>query len=197
MKYIKQIFLILLLSISFNATVTAQYLNAMPVAKRDSLLIAIAKEVVLKYGPDYYREYSKPIIERQTVPQKGETNPSGVNAGRIIYRITFLYDKTEEVLQFDYAAKVSIWADTSHPANVFFGNGHVRGIQEGTDWRNDTTIEPVPYQAAAIAPLYNLTDKDSTEPLNKTELLQKGYVRRSDGQWVKTTPDVPPHKRNR
>ena len=215
MRTIKQIFFIILLCISYNTTI-AQNLSSMPVVKRDSLLISIAIEVVLKYGPDYYREYSKPIIERQTVPQKGEINPSGVNASRVSYRVTFPYDKAEETLEWDYAAKVQIWADTGNPTGVDFGNGIGIGFQEGSDWRN-VTIEPISYQEAT-RPIYGILTievpesiigeqareeyiqqalKKDREPLNKDELIRKGWVKQSDGQWVKTTPDVPPHKRNR
>jgi len=102
----------------------------------------------------------------------------------------------EETLECDYAAKVSIWEDTGHPVSVIFGNNWGRPIPEGMDWRNDTTIESIPYQAAALVPLYDINNPDpNQEPVNKAELIQKGYVEDSDGRWTKTTPDVPPHKR--
>ena len=211
MKTIKQIFLIILLGIGYNTTM-AQNLSFMPIAKRDSLLISIAKEVVLRYGPDYYREYSKPIIEKSTIPMKGELNPTGENSGRVSYRVTFLYDKMEETLEWDYAAKVSIWGDTGYPSWVMFGNGIGTTVPK-ENWRNDTTIEPIAYQDATAPRIYAITievpehivgekereeyikqaEKNAIpEPANKDELIRNGWVRQSDGRWVRTRPEAPP-----
>jgi len=33
------------------------------------------------------------------------------------------------------------------------------------------------------------------EPINKEELIRKGFERQNNGQWVKTRPDIPPNKR--
>ena len=244
MKAIKQIFFIILLCVSYNNAI-AQNLGLMPGAKRDSLLIAIAKEAIMKYGPDYYRGDFPPVIERHTVPPKGEINKTGENAGRVSYWVTFLYDKTEETLEWDYAARVTIWEDTGYPTVVMFGNGIGTVVPKG-DWRNDTTIEPIAYQEST-RPIYGIVQiviqdtvstreqteeyakklaasnpnnivrilpdeligkeeqieeftkqlRSSAEPINKDELIRKGWVKQSDGEWVKTTPDVPPHKRNR
>jgi len=195
MKTKMQIFLSIILILSCNAVI-AQNLDSMPVAKRDSILISISKEVILKYGPDYYREYLKPIIEGSTVPMKGEINPSGVNAGRVSYKVTFLYDKTEETLAWDYAAKVAIWSDTWQPSGVDFGNGIGVGISEEADWRKVASA-PIPYRESVV-PLYDYLDPNpNKKPKNLDELVRKGYVEQSNGQWVKTTPDVPPTRRNR
>jgi len=181
MKLTKQIMIIILLFVSYNNAM-AQNLDRLPQPKRDSILISIAKEVILKYGPDYYREYAKPIIKRS-------------NTDRAAYEVTFLYDKTEETLEWDYAAKVFIWADTGNPGSVFFGNGFGRGIPEGREWLTDTTISPVPYQESVV-PLYDINNHDpNQEPVNKDELIRKGWEKRGDrGEWVKTRPDVPPQR---
>ena len=192
MKTIKQIIITILLCISHNTESIAQNLNFRPATQRDSLLISIAKEVILKYGPDYYREYQQPIISKEVFPPRGELNPDGIHAERTYYHITFLYDKTEEKLEWDYAAYVRIWEDTGGLYCAMFGNGYGRVIPEGMDWRNDTTIPPVPYQEA-IVPLYNINNPDpNQEPVNKDELIRKGWAKRSDGKWVKSGPDVPP-----
>ena len=180
-----------MLCVSYHVVATAQNLNSITAAKRDSILISIAKEVILKYGPDYYREYSKPIIEKSIVPPKGEINKTGKNAGRVSYIVTFLYDKTEETLG-DYAAKVSIWGDTRKPSMVMFGNGMGIGISESTDWRVDTPVEPIIYQES-IVPLYDINNHDpNQDPVNKDILIKKGFEKSSNGQWVKTRPDTPP-----
>jgi len=239
MKIKNRIFFIFLLSVSCAISVTAQNLKSMPAVQRDSLLISISKEVILKYGPEYYRENQKPTIIREIVSE-------GTQAGDFLYYVTFPYDKAEETLEWDYSARVVIRENTGNPASVLFGNGFGCSVPEEKDWRNDMTIEPIPYQEAIVA-LYPLVEiltpspdesrmldmmdyaekmnasgkrivvilpdsllgkqeqidelyqrlrlKSMEEPSNKEELLRKGYERQSDGNWVKTRPDVPPHKR--
>jgi hypothetical protein len=168
----------------------SQNLDSMPQAQRDSLLIATAKEVVLKYGPGYYREYKEPVIERGQLPAKGELNPTGKKAGKIYYRVTFLYDKTIEMLEYDFAAIVGFSGDTGKPTGVQFGEGIIRRIPEG-EWEN-AVIEQTPYNER-IFPIYDMDHPKKKEPKNIDELRRKGYVER-DGQWVKTRRDVPPNR---
>ena len=135
-KTINIILTFVLLSGIGAPVLTAQNLDKMRKNKRESLLIATAKEVVMKYGPDYYRDYKPPVIERYQVPPKGERNPTGEMAGKIIYRVIFLYDKTQESLEWDLAARVSFREDTGKPAHIFFGNNWGREVPE--NWRNET-----------------------------------------------------------
>ena len=198
MKTIIKIFFIILLCVS-NYSAKAQSLNSMPEAKRNSLLISIAKEAILKFGPDYYREYKEPKISyKQYPPADPKTDKRFVNwDDRYYYEVEFYYDPAEETLEWGFAAKVRIWADTGDLHTAFFGNGYGRSIEEGMDWRNDKTLEIVPYQES-ITPLYDINNPDpNQEPVNKDVLLKKGYVKDPDkpDRWIKTTPDVPPHKR--
>ena len=191
-----KIFIILLLA-SYNTVSISQNLDSIPAEKRDSLLIAIAKEVVLKYGPDYYREDSIPKIERHLVPPKGEINKTGENAGRVLYWVIIPYDEKKEKLEKPFAARIQFWADTGNPVSVFFGNGLGRIVSESV-LRGDEEVTPVKYQQRQVIPMYSLDDPDpNRKPLNFEELKQKGYeeIAGSGGQWYKTTPDVPPHKR--
>ena len=213
MKTKNQILLIILLCVSYN-TAIAQNLSFMPDVKRDSLLISIAKEVILKYGPDYYREYKQPVISYKQYPSVGKINDKRFTmlADRYYYVVTYLYDKTEETLEWDYAAEVRIWEDTGNPSGVMFGNG-IGTIVTKEDWRNDTTIEPIAYQDATAPRIYVITievpehivgekereeyikqaEKNATpEPANKDELIRNGWVRESDGRWVRTRPEAPP-----
>ena len=193
MKTIKQIFLIILLCASYNTVTLSQNLDSMAIAKRDSLLIAIAKEVVLKHGPDYYREDFKPIIERHGVPPKGELNKTGEMAGRIFYRVIFRYDENKEQLNYPFAARVQILADTGKPRSVVFGNGLALTFSDSYDLRNDTTNVPIRYQELKVSAIYSLSDPDpNRKPKNLDELQRKGYVERGNGQWEKTSPDTPP-----
>jgi hypothetical protein len=210
----KQLLFTIILLASYNTATMSQNLDALPAAKRDSFLIALAKEFVLRIGPDYYREYKQPVITKEKTPQKGEGNPEGINAGRDYYVVTFLYDKSEEKLGYDFSAQVHIWADTGYPNHVRFGNGMgIVMIRENADWRN-SNMTPIRYHES-IQPEYDtrsieipesvigeeareeyfqraLKELPPSEPKNKDELLRKGWKRGSDGEWIR--PDTPPAK---
>ena len=143
MKQIKRVFL--LMSIIFGYTIMAfsQNLDNLPTEKRDSLLKAMSKEIILKYGPGYYREYKEPTIKRIVVPAS-DTNPEGINVGRAFYTIIYWYDKTKERLEEDFAAKVKIWADTGEPASVLFGCNYGY-ILDRKKTRSSKEQPPIPY----------------------------------------------------
>jgi hypothetical protein len=200
MKAIKNVTFVILLCISYNSIAMAQNLGSIPIAQRDSLLISIAKEVVLTYGPDYYREYREPIIERGQMPPRGELNPDGRNARRYFYIITFLYDPMEEALEWGFAAEVAVWEDTGQPARVSFGNGFGLGLPENRLRNTSEVIETIPYQRATIRTIWDLDNPDpNQEPLNRDELIRGGYTRGSDGQWSRdrSRPDAPPAEAQR
>ena len=189
MKTIKIVFVILL-CVSYNTVPMAQNLREMSVAERNALLITIAKEVVLTHGPDYYREYREPIIERGQMPAKGELNPDGNNAGRYFYTVAFLYDRAQETLSLDFAAEVVIWEDTGQPTSVIFGNGMGR-ILEGGDLERSTSV--VSFHQSLPWPIYDFNNPDPDQvPLNIDELTRRGLVRDEYGNWVRTRPDTPP-----
>ncbi|MDR2563117.1 MAG: hypothetical protein LBC98_04160 [Prevotellaceae bacterium] len=156
-----------------------QNLDKMPQAKRDSTLISIASDVVLKYGPGYYREDKEPVIIR------GQDSPGA----RIYYSVKFLYDETQESLEWDYAAIVRIWADTGKPASVLFGNWVGRSVYEA-ELQNPEKIQQTPYQES-ILPLYDLNNPDPNQkPKNLEELQRKGYEK-VDGHWIQVRPVLP------
>jgi len=193
----KHIFFIILLLASYNTVIMSQNLDSMSVEKRDSLLIAISKEAVLKYGPDYYREDFKPNIERHAVPPKGEINKTGEMAGRVFYWIIFPYDKTKEQLSYPFAARVQVWADTGKPSSVFFGNGLGTLVSESV-LQSGEEIKPVRYRQRQVMPVWDFADQDpNKKPLNVDELKRRGYVEQSNGQWVKVTQDTPPAEAQR
>ena len=214
MKTIKQTIFIIFMLASYNTVILSQNLDSLSTAERDSLLIALAKEFVLKCGPDYYREYKEPVITKEKILPKGEGNPEGRYAGREYYNVTFLYDQSEEKLIYDYCAQVSILADTGYPYSVMFGNGMGRGFRENVDWRS-IPVQPILYEEA-IWPIYApvsieipesiieaearneyvqqaLKELDQ-EPVNKDELIRKGLKKGSDGQWIRHQQQTPPAK---
>ena len=133
----------ILLFLTIYITLCAQNLDNLPTEKRDALLKAKSKEIILRYGPGYYREYKAPTIERIVVPPS-ETNPEGINVGRAYYMITYWYDKTKERLEEDFAAIVRIWADTGEPAAVLFGCNYGY-ILDRKKTRSSKEQPPIPY----------------------------------------------------
>jgi len=193
MKFIQQTIFIIILCVSCHIIVHAQDLSKMSVPKRNSELISIAKKIVLLYGPDYFREYKPPVITKD----KWHTDEL-YTAGRIYYRVTILYDELEEQLSWNYAAEVCIWEDSGRPYSVMFGNGLGFGFSEDWDWPKGI-IEPMTYQDAT-RPICCATDEEGNiipEPVNKDELLRKGWRKREDGQWERTRPDAPPAEAHR
>lgn len=142
MKTIKTTLICSLLLICFKALGFSQNLDLLPQNQRDSILIAISKETVLKYGPGYYRDNIKPTIERGQVPKEGQLG--GKNANRVFYRVTFFYDPEMESLECNYTSRISIWADSRKPMIVMFGNGLGVLIPE-VELRKAEEINQVPY----------------------------------------------------
>ena len=97
------------------------FFDGMAEQERDEYLVAKAKEVVLNFGPDYYREYGEPEISEVMV--YNSDNMWREHNGKRFYTVTFRYDKTKESLEWDYAAFVEIWENDGQPKEVYFGNG--------------------------------------------------------------------------
>lgn len=98
--------------------------------KLDKELIKLTKQVVLKHGPGYYREYKKPIIRyRRVTKTSHDLHPSisKKNEGRIYYTVEYPYDMKEEIFYSEYSAKVYFWEDLTI-FDIFFGDG--KGIQD-------------------------------------------------------------------
>jgi hypothetical protein len=151
--YYKIIFSVLAL-MSLAVAAKSQNLALMSQAQRDAILISKAKAVILRYGPDYYREYKPPVITRHIVPN--DILITGIDkkhAGRAYYTIIYLYDKTKEILDSDYAANVVIWEDTGKPFEILFGSHFFISIPN-EDFENDNVTIQVPYKQKTIHPIY-------------------------------------------
>lgn len=101
------------------------YLSQMDSVKRNEYLIKLAREVVLNFGPGYYRDNMNPTISDLRVFSDSsmvERFPEAKqNLGRKYYVVTIPYDHAQEQLEWDYAAKVEIWEDDGEPKGVMFG----------------------------------------------------------------------------
>ena len=97
--------------------------------KLDNKLIKLTKQVVLKHGPGYYREYKEPVIKYRRVKKTSrDLHPSisKKNEGRVYYTVEYPYNMEEEIFYSEYSVKVYFWEDLTI-FDIFFGDG--RGIQ--------------------------------------------------------------------
>jgi hypothetical protein len=135
--------LIMLLVLAIPGWTHGQHLDSLPIVKRDSILLKIAKETVMKYGPGYYRDHQPPMIKRLIMSEQGTKDGKG-NTGRIYYSVTYPEDATVEQCELNAAAIVNIWADTDSAFRVFFGCGYMYSELERLE-REGIIIKPVPY----------------------------------------------------
>ena len=103
-------------------------LSKMKKKERNAYLVEKSKEVIMNFGPRFYREYGEPEISgREVYEIKGNdiyrrsTREKYVGMG--YYTVTFRYDMEEEIFAWDYAAVVEIW-DDGEPKTVMFGEGY-------------------------------------------------------------------------
>ena len=103
-------------------------LSKMKKKERNAYLLEKSKEVIMNFGPRFYREYGEPEISgRKKYKIKGNdiydrsTREKFVGMG--YYIVTFRYDMEEEIFAWDYAAVVEIW-DDGEPKTVKFGEGY-------------------------------------------------------------------------
>jgi hypothetical protein len=181
----KNIVVVLLLLVSYILC-HAQNLDSIPQDLRDSILIGITKDVVLKYGPGYYRDYKKPEITRGQLSEEGDR--FGNNANRPYYLITFYYDPAKERLDWDFSYKVYVWKDNWQPFKMAVGCGLGCDVSEALGKRyahmakkrvgmanaitdtlsiDEEIIEPFPYQA--VDPKQRQIIKEYLEERKKIE----------------------------
>lgn len=141
----KQIVMVLL-AVGLAAALQAQNLDKMNEAERNDTLLRIAKEAMMEYGPDFYRDYAEPEIAHGYVT---DDNPrfniedSKKYRNRSYYTVKYLYNKEEESFPEGYSAEVFIWADTGRMFKITFGTGlgwsdldapQTRGTKEKVKW---------------------------------------------------------------
>ena len=145
------IVLLVLMIFAAEAKTKKVNLDRMSEKRRTEYLIAKAKEVVMRHGPGYYREYAAPEIKREVfdtskievIPQSFEEE----NANRALYIVCYPYDKTKEIFWGKYSAAVEIWADTGEPFGVLFGNGWGYDLYRFTDEEIKSGKRVMPYDS--------------------------------------------------
>ena len=122
-------YLLTLLLIVCSTIVNAQVKNLgkLPKAKRDSILLDIAKKTVLKYGPDYYEINRPPLIERTVIPAGYK------DAGRVEITVKYYY-KDEFYKKYPnigtYLVTVYIWEDTGLAFSIMFEDRGISGFDK-------------------------------------------------------------------
>lgn len=149
MKYL--VFILISMFSYFGAM--AQDLGKMDRVQRDKYLVDLSTQVIKKFGPDYYRNVV-PVITEGVFESADKRSEIKNNVGRKYYEVTYSYDKSKELLDFDFSAKVRIWKDSGEPCEVIFGNGYGKNFfdlsyKEQTDAR--AIIEVIPYQQARVS----------------------------------------------
>lgn len=133
--------------------ISAQEVNLgkMSESERNQYLIKLAKEVTKNFGPDYYRENSKPVIVMEVYNTGLKHEELRKLIGREYYTVTFPCDKTKEHLEMDFTSQVKIWKDTGEPFDVGFGNGWGRHFIGGLSYKEHLQVgieedEKIQYQ---------------------------------------------------
>ena len=112
---------------TLTSLATDIHLSQMDSVKRYEYLVKLAREVVLNFGPGYYRDNMNPTISDLRVFSDSslvERFPEAKrNLGRKYYTVTIPYDHAQEQLEWGYAANVEIWEDDGEPKSVMFGHG--------------------------------------------------------------------------
>jgi hypothetical protein len=190
----KTVFLVIVLT-GYTIAALSQNLDSMPQEQRDSILIAKSKEIVLRYGPEYYREYKTPVIEEYITSNDDFFKE---NVGRKIYSVIFPCDTTKEWLREGFAVMARFWGDTGSPESITFGNGVGLHLDVKTEQMREElrTRAQIPYRqgGGVIRILYESLDGspiDKAKPKNIDELKRRGYEYK-DGEWVNPKQFVPP-----
>lgn len=122
----KKILLLLFISIC-TWHVYGQNLDKMEKAKRETILLKKAKEIVMKHAPDYYREFKAPVIMHRYIGANEDRDLSfeeeQKNPKRSFYTVEYPYDDMDESFRNPYSVRVYIWGDSGKPFKLILGNG--------------------------------------------------------------------------
>ena len=128
-------------------------LRSLDSLERKDYLISLSEDVIRMFGPGYHRENVDVVVTEEVFDTDDKRRKISRNIGREYYEVTYSYDKSREVLNFDFSAKVRVWKDTGEPLEVIFGNGYCRNFFFEPYCRlkkRKTEVKQVPYQQAIV-----------------------------------------------
>lgn len=145
----KKMITMLLATVVISQVAVAQNLDKMSEKERNKKLLILAKQAILKHGPDWYREYKEPSIEHVNVNpnlrcfsvKEQEKFP-----GRSCYIVTYFYDTAKERMRMTFAVKVYIWGDTGLTNKMGFGNGSIMGPLDTPETRGNGKPKVMPFK---------------------------------------------------
>lgn len=136
----KTLLVLLALTVLYPMMLLGENLDSLPEAKRNARLLEMAKQVVMKHGPGYYRDVFPPVIVHGLVsPDNRECTLQQVKQhnGRSYYKVEYSFDEKQESFEWSYAARTYIWGDTGISFSVIFGNGWGFEIDQATRSANE------------------------------------------------------------
>ena len=148
----KRCFTLLVACLAFHLHFFAQDLGRMDSNSRKSYLVKTAREVSETFGPGYAEYFEAPVLSDIQVFDEnvyGDKPKMQKHFGRKYYTVTFPYDTAQVRMEFNFAARVTIWEDTGQPMDVIFGNGYGRNFFSLTyrqQTENKDSIIQVPFQ---------------------------------------------------
>lgn len=173
--------LLLILS-AFYCLCHSQNLDKLSRKEKNQYLIETAKGIVKKYGPGYYREYKKPIIQRDTISNRDDLSEDDKKEiGRVFFRVHFPYDSSLDYLGTKYIASVTFWEDTGQPSSVFFACGF--GLFLDSDTITNNTIK-IHYQSIQQK-FVNMDDYMVRWSFNLSKSQQDSLQIVQDSLWIK------------
>lgn len=125
MKTIQNLFLIIILFCSQPIYSQIKYvgeLDKLTEDKRNTYLLALAKEVVENVGPGYYLKNEKAEITKAQIYNFSAPGTEK-DHGRYYYTIRQSYDSTKMMFAKAWTFQLNVWVDTGEPESIMFGNG--------------------------------------------------------------------------
>jgi len=132
MKRLLFVFLAIL-CIVFQANARPRKLNKFPQSERDSIILAIAKEAMLKYAPEWYSDNLIPEVKYEGYSK----HPDYTH--RQVYRVFYYLPEKKPMpapYNWEYLVRVSVWEDTGKLFAINFGPGGNSFIRDEPRNRN-------------------------------------------------------------
>lgn len=87
--------------------------------EKQAYMLKLSYEIIQEFGPGYYRADAPYVFETD----KYDTGAPDLKqyVGKELRVVKFLYDKSKEMFETDYLAKVAFWGDSGKPLDVMFG----------------------------------------------------------------------------
>lgn len=117
-------------------------LSLLPQKERNEYLVKKAYDAVMKYGPDWYRDYREPEIKSFIIP----VDSRDPDREKTEYSIRWYYDPAQEKMIKPYSVAVGIYESTGELRWIMFGDGGIYGFTKLPRGRSAEDLEPYPFR---------------------------------------------------